>query len=88
MPLVRSIGWRVLGENCGREIVVGAVAQPWEADVTFHGLNPDAFAAFTEPGYVKIAWSLRADPLIHDARARFGCFVIPVRASDISSRAI
>ena len=63
LPLVRSIGWRVLAENCGRELVVGAVTQPWEADVTFHGLNPDAFAAFTDPGYVKIAWSLRADPL-------------------------
>ena len=63
LPLVRSIGWRVLAENCGREIVVGAVTQPWEADVTFHGLNPEAFAAFTDPGYVKIAWSLRADPL-------------------------
>jgi hypothetical protein len=61
LPLVRSIGWRVLAENCGREIVVGAVTQPWEADVTFHGLNPDAFAAFNQPGYVKIAWSLRAD---------------------------
>jgi hypothetical protein len=63
LPLVRSIGWRVLGENCGREIVVGAVTRPWQADVTFQGLNPDAFAAFTEPGYVKIAWSLRADSL-------------------------
>jgi hypothetical protein len=63
LPLVRSIGWRVLAENCGREIVVGAVTQPWEPDVTFHGLNPDAFAAFNQPGYVKIAWSLRADAL-------------------------
>lgn len=63
LPLVRSIGWRVLAENCGREIVVGAVTQPWEADVTFHGLTPDAFAAFDQPGYVKIAWSLRADAL-------------------------
>lgn len=63
LPLVRSIGWRVLAENCGREIVVAAVTQPWEADVTFQGLTPDAFAAFKDPGYVKIAWSLRADPL-------------------------
>jgi hypothetical protein len=63
LPMVRSIGWRVLEENCGREIVVGAVTQPWEADVTFQGMNPDAFAAFNDPGYVKIAWSLRADPV-------------------------
>ncbi len=63
LPFVRSIGWRVLAEDCGREIVVAAVTQPWEADVTFHGLTPDAFAAFKDPGFVKIAWSLRADPL-------------------------
>jgi len=46
-----------------REIVVGAVTKPWEADVTFRGLPPEEFAAFHEPGFVKIAWTLRADPV-------------------------
>ena len=37
--------------------------QPWNANVTFEGLSADEFAAFNEPGYVKIAWTLRADPI-------------------------
>lgn len=59
----QSIGWRVLAEVPGREVVVGAVTQPWKANVTFRGLSPDEFSAFNEPGYVKIAWTLRADPI-------------------------
>ena len=58
-----SLGWRVLGEVPGREIVVGAITQPWLADVVFHGLSPADFRAFREPGFVKIVWTLRADPV-------------------------
>jgi hypothetical protein len=29
----------------------------------FRPIPPDAFAAFAEPGYVKIVWSLRADAI-------------------------
>jgi hypothetical protein len=60
---VLSLGWGVLAEVPGREVVVGAVTRPWEANVTFRALPPDRFAAFDEPGYVKIAWTLRADPI-------------------------
>jgi hypothetical protein len=63
LALTQSLGWRVLAEEPGHEIVVGAVTKPWEANVTFRGLTPDAFAAFNDPGYVKIAWTLRADPI-------------------------
>lgn len=59
---VRSLGWVVLAELPGREIVLGAVTKPWHADVTFRSVPPDEFAAFAEPDYVKIAWTLRADP--------------------------
>lgn len=58
-----SLGWRVLGETPGREIVVGAVTQPWLPNVVFRGLEPEEFRAFHEPGYVKIVWTLRADPV-------------------------
>ncbi len=58
-----SMGWGVLAEVPGREVVMGAVTQPWQANVTFRALPPDEFAAFNEPGYVKIAWTLRADPI-------------------------
>jgi hypothetical protein len=60
---MQAIGWGVLAEVPDREIVVGAVTQPWEANVTFRALPPEQFAAFSEPGYVKIAWTLRADAL-------------------------
>jgi hypothetical protein len=40
---------------------MGAVTKPWEANVEFRPLAPDQFAAFNEPGFVKIAWTLRAD---------------------------
>jgi hypothetical protein len=61
--LMKALGWGVLAEVPDREIVFGAVTQPWQADVVFRALQPDEFAAFREPGWVKIAWTLRADPL-------------------------
>lgn len=60
---MESLGWRILAEAPECEVVVGAVTQPWEPDVTFRGLPPHEFAAFSEPGYVKIAWTLRADSI-------------------------
>jgi hypothetical protein len=63
VALTRSIGWGVLAEVPGRELVMGAVTQPWQANVVFRALPPDEFAAFNAPGYVKIVWTLRADPV-------------------------
>jgi hypothetical protein len=40
-----------------------AVTQPWKADVVFRALPPGEFAAFHEPDYVKIVWTLPADPI-------------------------
>ena len=59
----QSLGWGLLAEVPGREVVMGAVTRPWEANVTFRALPPEQFAAFNEPGYVKIAWTIRADQL-------------------------
>jgi hypothetical protein len=64
LDVTQGMGWRVLAERPGREIVLGAVTRPWDADVRFRGLPPDEFTAFAEPGYVKIAWALAADPLL------------------------
>ena len=60
---VKELGWGVLGEVPDREIVFGAVTQPWLANPLFRPLPPGEFAAFHEPGYAKIAWTLRADPI-------------------------
>lgn len=58
-----ALGWRILAETPGREVVVGAVTQPWRAEVKFRGVDPDAFAGFAEPDYAKIVWTLEALPL-------------------------
>jgi hypothetical protein len=63
----KSIGWGVLAEVPGREIVMGAVTQPWEANVVFRPLPPHEFITFDEPDHVKIVWTLRADPIGTDA---------------------
>ena len=57
----KALGWVVLAEVPGHEIVMGAVTKPWEPNVVFRGVPPEQFAAFAEPGYVKIVWTLRAD---------------------------
>jgi hypothetical protein len=59
----KALGWGVLAEIPGREIVMGAVTQPWVGNVIFRGLAPEEFVSFHDPGYVKIAWTLRADPV-------------------------
>jgi hypothetical protein len=64
-----ALGWRVLAET-PRELVVGAVTQPWRPEVRFRGLDPDAFIRFAEPGYARIAWTLAAVPL-GDQSSRF-----------------
>jgi hypothetical protein len=60
---MRSLGWGVLADVPGREIVVGAMTKPWEPNPTFRALPPEEFVAFSEPDYVKIVWTLRADPI-------------------------
>jgi hypothetical protein len=57
----KSLGWAVLADVPDREVVMGAVTQPWEADVVFRPLSPEAFTTFNDPGFVKIVWTLRAD---------------------------
>jgi hypothetical protein len=35
----------------------------WQEQVTFHRLPPTEFAAFHAPGFVKIVWTIGAEPL-------------------------
>lgn len=62
LAVTLSLGWGVLAEVEDREIVVGTVTKPWEPNVIFRPLPPAEFAAFAEPEFVKIVWTLRADP--------------------------
>jgi hypothetical protein len=63
IPQMQSIGWVVLAERADREIVLGAATIPWHANPLFRSIAPAEFLAFRDPGYVKIAWSLRVDPV-------------------------
>lgn len=58
-----SIGWGILAEEPDRYVVVGSVTQPWEPVVQFHPLPPDEYAAFHDPGFAKIVWTLTAEPV-------------------------
>lgn len=60
---MQSMGWVVLSERAGREVVMGAVTQPWVAAPVFRSIPSTEFRDFSEPGYVKIAWTLRVDPV-------------------------
>ncbi len=60
---MQSIGWVALAERPGRELVMGAATIPWHANPVFRSIAAGEFEAFRDPGYVKIAWSLRAEPV-------------------------
>jgi hypothetical protein len=64
--LMQSIGWEVLAEVPGRELIFGAVATPWDAEPAFRPVGKHYFAGFNEPGFVKIVLTLRADPVSDD----------------------
>lgn len=84
VAFTQSIGWRVLAERPGCAIVMGSATRPWEADVVFRPLTPEAFATFDEPDAVRIVWTLRAEPDGEDASTLFT--ETRVATSDASAR--
>jgi len=64
---MRALGWGVLAEEPGATIVMGAITRPWEPNPRFHAVDPREFAHDMTPGAVRIAWTLRADPVGPDA---------------------
>jgi hypothetical protein len=63
LAITTSMGWVILDETPDREVVVGAVTKPWDANPVFRSVPATEFAAFAEPDYVKIVWTLRADAI-------------------------
>ena len=56
-------GFQVLGEDAPREIAVGAIGKVWRPVIPFvHVPDAAAFAAFSDAGYIKVAWALRVVP--------------------------
>lgn len=58
-----SLGWGMLALRPGWELVMGAATRPWEANVIFTAVPPEQFTTYSEPGMVKIVWTLEAEPL-------------------------
>lgn len=78
-------GWSTLAEQRGREIVFGAATRPWVANLVFRGLSPAEFRNFQQPGFVKIAWTLRADSI--DPANSIASTETRVAATDAAGRA-
>lgn len=59
-----EMGWVVLADRPGAELVLGQVSRPWRltenAPATVRG--PEEFRQFSTPGYAKIATGFRAEP--------------------------
>ncbi len=62
LPKMKALGWGVLSDNPNHAVVMGAVTQPWEANVRFHALPPPDFARYAAPNRVKIAWAIWVEP--------------------------
>lgn len=55
-------GWVKLGEEEGRELVLGAVGRFWRRDYGGRDIAPEDFADFDEPGFLKLAVASRVEP--------------------------
>jgi hypothetical protein len=58
------LGFGVLGDEAGEEVVVGMIGQPWKLVVgeSRRFDRPEEFVAFAEPGFVKAAMNFGFDP--------------------------
>lgn len=59
-------GWVLLGEDPGKELVLGAVGRFWRRDYGARTVTAEEFTAFDEPGYLKLAVSSVAVPRGYD----------------------
>jgi hypothetical protein len=74
-------GFQVLVDDAPHEVVVGAIGQVWKPDIPFvHVSNAEAFVAFADPGFVKVAWSLVVTP--HGERGARVTLELRVDATD------
>jgi hypothetical protein len=62
-------GWMGLGEDCGRELVFGAVGKVWKSDIEWKPVAAEAFRDFAEPDYAKIALDSRSGTTARTARS-------------------
>lgn len=57
-------GFQVLIDDPPHEVAVGAIGKVWRPSIPFtHVPDAEAFYAFDEPGWIKVAWALHVIPL-------------------------
>jgi hypothetical protein len=78
-------GFLLLGEEPGREVVVGAVGKFWQPAIEYASVTPAGFTAFDRPGFGKLAWCIRIDP--REGGGSWVGFELRVGATDAQSLA-
>ncbi|HVZ80225.1 MAG TPA: SRPBCC family protein [bacterium] len=56
-------GFRLLEEQKGREVALGAIGKVWKLKIPFLEVPAWEWRRFHDPGFTKVAWSLSVDPL-------------------------
>jgi len=59
---MKALDWGVLVDAPGQAIVMGAITQPWEANVRFRAVTATDFAQHSPPDLIKIAWAIWVEP--------------------------
>jgi hypothetical protein len=60
-------GFQILRDDPPRELAVGAIGKVWRLRIPFvHVSSAHDYAAFTRPGFVKVAWAIRVMPFDAD----------------------
>lgn len=55
------LGFVLLGEDAGHELVLGVVGRFWAISGGLQRLEPEEFIGFDRPGYAKAAWNFRVE---------------------------
>jgi hypothetical protein len=62
LDTVASAGFVLLGEEPGREVVLGIIGRFWTLSGGVRPFAAAEFARFDEPGWAKAAWNFRVEP--------------------------
>lgn len=54
---IQEMGFILLDETAGEELLLGLVGQFWKVRGGIRHLSPEAYYAFEEAGYAKVAWN-------------------------------
>lgn len=59
---MRRMGFEILAERPGREIVLGLIGRFWTLRGDVQPIDAERFLAFAEPGFARAAWSFSVEP--------------------------